>query len=99
MAITNYAKNTVGQQRKPGTLSRHEWSVRARELACRGQDSPHSKLLDIDVIDIRSASRQRVKMLQYIRENLSNAAIAKRYGISESALEKIVTYQTWSHLA
>lgn len=67
--------------------------------AARGQDLPQSKLLEIDVIDIRSASRQRANLLQYIRDNLSNEALAKRHGISVSTLEKVVTYQTWGHVA
>jgi hypothetical protein len=99
MAATNYSKHIGGRQRKQGTRDRHDYLQRARELAPRGQDLPHSKLLEIDVIDIRSASRQRVKMLQYIRDNLSNEALAKRYGISISTLEKVVTYQTWGHVA
>lgn len=99
MAASNYATHVGGRQRKPGTLDRHEYQQRARELAPRGQELPQAKLLEIDVIDIRSASRQRIKMLQYIRDNLSNDALAKRYGISVSTLEKVVTYQTWGHLA
>lgn len=70
-----------------------------RMNAARGQDLPQSKLLDIDVIDIRSASRQRLNLLQYIRDNLSNEALAKRHGTAVRNIEKIVTYQTWSHIA
>jgi hypothetical protein len=99
MAASNYADHVVGRQRKPGTRDRHNYLQRARELAPRGQELPHSKLLEIDVIDIRSASRQRLKLLQYIRDNLSNDALAKRYGISISTLEKVVSYQTWGHIA
>jgi hypothetical protein len=99
MAATNYAKQNPGRQRKSGVMDRHTWQQRARELAPRGQELPQSRLLELDVIDIRSASRQRLKLLQYIRENLSNESLAKRYKISVSTLEKVVTYQTWSHVA
>lgn len=98
MAATAYAKHVGGRQRKAGTLGRHEYLVRASELALRGQDLPQSKLLDIDVIDIRSAHRQRLKLLTYIRENLSNAALAKRHGVAQSSIEKIVSYHAWGHL-
>lgn len=79
--------------------TKYSQSNKCRMNAARGQDLPNSKLLEMDVIDIRSASRQRVNMLQYIRDNLSNEALAKRYGISTSTLEKVVTYQTWGHIA
>ena len=97
MAASLYSKHVGGRQSR--NMPRHEYLVRARELAPRGQDLPHAKLLDMDVVDIRSAHRQRLKLLQYIRENLSNEALAKRHGIGTSTVEKIVTYQTWSHIA
>jgi DNA-binding NarL/FixJ family response regulator len=80
-------------------MSRTEWQSRARELAPRGQELPHAKLLDIDVVDIRSAHRQRLKLLQYIRDNLSNAAIAKKHGVHHRTIEKIVSYESWGHVA
>ena len=99
MAATKYAKHVGARQRKPGTLARHDYLIRATEHAARGQDLPQSKLLDIDVISIRSAHRQRLKLLQYIRDHLSNSALARQYGIAQSNIEKIVTYQTWGHVA
>lgn len=98
MAASNYAQHTGKALRRPGVMPRHEWSVRAKELAARGQDLTQSKLLEMDVIDIRSAARQRVKLLQYIRDNLSNAAIAKRHGVCVRNVEKILSYETWGHL-
>ena len=98
MAATNYAKQNPGRQRKPGTLDRRTYQQRSRELAPRGQDLPHAKLLEMDVIDIRSAHRQRLKLLTYIRDNLSNQALAKRHGVAVRNIERIVTYETWSHL-
>lgn len=99
MAATQYAQNHAGRQRKDGVQDRHAYLQSARANAARGQDLPQSKLLDIDVIDIRSAHRQRLKLLQYIRDNLSNAALAKRHNTAESNIEKIVTYQSWGHIA
>ncbi len=99
MASTHYARHVLGRQRRPGIMERREWQLRARELAARGQDLPQSKLLDIDIVDIRSAHRQRLKLLQYIRDNLGNAALAKRHGISVRNIENIVAYKTWSHIA
>lgn len=98
MAATKYAQHTGKALRRPGVMPRHEWSIRAKELATRGQDLTQSKLLDLDVIDIRSAARQRAKLVQYIRDNLSNAALAKRHGVHIRNVEKILSYETWGHL-
>ena len=99
MAASNYAKHTGGRQRLAGTTDRHTYLQTARQNALRGQELTHSKLLDIDVIDIRSASRQRIKLLDYIRDNLSNNALAKKHGVHIRSIEKIVSYETWGHVA
>ena len=99
MAITNYARNNPGRQRKEGVMYRHQYLQEARQNALRGQELPQSKLLDMDVIDIRSAHRQRIKLLDYIRNNLSNEALAKKHGVNVRNIEKIVSYETWGHVA
>lgn len=86
-----------------GRMSRHnidrdEYVQRRSEFARRGQDLPHTKLLDLDVIDIRSAARQRQALLKHIRENLSNAALAKRYGVHKRTIEKVLSRESFSHL-
>ena len=98
MAASKYALHVGGRQRRhPLTLG--EYDGRRKEFAACGQSLPQSKLLDIDIIDIRSAHRQRVKLLQYIRDNLSNQALAKKHGLHVRNIEKIVTYNTWGHVA
>jgi hypothetical protein len=99
MAASIYAKHVGERQRKPGTTDRHTYRQSARSNAPRGQKLPQSKLLDLDIEDIRSAHRQRIKLLQYIRDNLSNAAIAKKHGVSVRGIERIVSYETWSYVA
>ena len=99
MAASIYAKHVGERQRKPGTTDRHTYRQSARANALRGQKLPQSKLLDLDIEDIRSAHLLRIKLLQYIRDNLSNAAIAKKHGISVRGIERIVSYETWSHVA
>lgn len=88
----------MGRGSKHHGIDRIEYRARASEFAVRGQDLPQAKLLELDVIDIRSAHRQRQKLLQYIKDNLSNEALCTRYGIHIRTLEKIVTRQTWTHL-
>jgi DNA-directed RNA polymerase specialized sigma24 family protein len=70
----------------------------AAQYAPRGQDLPQTKLLDMDVIDIRSAKRQREALLKHIRENLSNEALAKRYGVHQRTIEKALSRETHSNL-
>lgn len=79
-------------------LDRAGYRARASEFSPRGQDLPHAKLLDMDVINIRSAKRQRDALLAHIKENLSNAALCERFGIHPRTLEKILSRETWCHL-
>lgn len=79
-------------------LNRDEWEQRRTEYAARGQDLPHAKLLDLDVITIRSAKKQREALLKHIRENLSNAALARQFGVHEKTVEKVMSRETWNHL-
>ena len=79
-------------------MTRAEYLQRRTEFAVRGQALPQSKLLDMDVISIRSAKRQRDKLLAYIRKHLSNQALCTQYGIHRRTLEKILARETWSHL-
>ncbi len=79
-------------------MIRAEYLQRRTEFAARGQALPQAKLLDVDVIDIRSAKRQRDRLQQYIRDNLRNDALCTQYGIHPRTLEKILARETWSHL-
>lgn len=85
--------------RRDGVTDRHTYLQSAMANAPRGQELPQAKLLDMDVIDIRSAHRQRIRLLQYIRDNLSNAAIARKHNTHVRNIEKIVSYASWSHIA
>lgn len=98
MARTRYAEAHTKPARRPGVLERREYLQRARELAVRGQDLPQAKLLDLDVVAIRSAVKQRENLRQYIRDNLSNDALAKQFGVSVRAIERITANETWGHL-
>ena len=90
---------TPARRANQNPLDRREYQLRATSLAKRGQELPHSKLLDIDVISIRSAVRQRQNLLTYIRENLSNDALCKQYGVSEHVISRTVAYQSYGHIA
>lgn len=98
MAITRYAQHAVNARRS-GVMERGEYLSRARELAKRGQELPQTKLLDLDVVTIKSAFRQREKLRQYIKENLSNEALAKQFCVHVRTIERIGQCETWSHIS
>lgn len=98
MARTNYAKNHVTPARREGVLDRDEYLLRARELAPRGQDLPQSKLQQDGVEAIRSAARQRESLRQHIRDNLSNEALARQFGVHVRTIEKVLSAESWSHV-
>ncbi len=87
----------MGRGSKHG-LHRDEWEQRRTEFVARGQALPQTKLLDMDVISIRSARRQRLALLAHIKANLSNEALAKKYGVHVSTIEKALSNETWCHL-
>lgn len=98
MARSKYAAHVDDRVRKDTVLDRQEWTLRAGEFCQRGQDLPQAKLLDCDVIDIRSAKRQRDALKKHIKDNLSNESLCKRYGIHIRTLEKVLSRETWTHL-
>ena len=83
---------------RPGVLPRAEWLGRAAEFCARGQDLPQAKLLDLDVVQIRSAMRQRENLRKHIKEHLSNEALAVKHGVHVRTIEKISTYESWGHI-
>lgn len=97
MARTKYSDHAI-QIRREGTKSRDEYLLTARSMALRGQELPQTKLLDMDVVSIRSAARQRESLRNHIRDNLSNEALAKSYGVHIRNIERILSYETWSHI-
>jgi hypothetical protein len=79
-------------------LSREEYIQRREEFAPRGQDLPQAKMIDLDILSIRSAARQRKNLIKHIKDNLSNEALAKQFGVHVSTIEKILSYETWGHV-
>jgi len=84
--------------RPDSVLERGEYLSRTREFAKRGQDLPHASLLDLEVIAIRQAQSQREDLRAFIREELSNDALAAKFKVHVRTIEKILSRETWSHL-
>ena len=85
--------------RPDNRMERGEYLSRSRSMALRGQDLGQSKLNDDDIKEIRSASEQREKLRQHIRETLSNDALAKKLNVHIRTIEKVLSYETWGHIA
>lgn len=98
MARTKYAEH-VGAPQRRNPLTWHEYQSRRTEFAPRGQELPQTKLLAMDVVNIRSAARQRENLRKHIAENLSNQALAKAYGVHLRTIEKVLSRETGSHIA
>ena len=98
MAQCNYDNENGTRGHRAGTMPRHEYLLRASEFAARGQGLPQAKLLNLDVISIRSAARQRDALRKHIADHLSNAALAKKYGVHINNIEKIIRREAWSHI-
>jgi hypothetical protein len=99
MAQTHYSKIHGKAVRGSGVMSRNEYLTRRTEFAPRGQELPHAKLLDLDVLTIRSAAKQRESLRKHIKDNLSNVSLAIQFGVHVRTIEKIVQYETWGHVA
>ena len=84
--------------RPENVLERGEYLSRARELAPRGQDLPQAKLIDLDVIAIRSAVVQRQNLRNHIAQNLRNEALAQKFGVHVRTIEKVTQRETWGHI-
>lgn len=98
MAQTQYSKSHVATARREGVMSRHEYVLRAREVAPRGIQLPQSKLMPLDVVEIRSAQRQREALKRHIKNNLSNEALAARFCVHVRSIEKVLSREVWGHV-
>lgn len=85
----------MGRGSKHG-VHRDEWEQRRTEFVRRGLELPQAKLMPLDVAEIQSAARQRQKLRQYIATNLSNTALAEKFGVHERTVEKVLSRETWS---
>ena len=86
------------QHRPEKVMERGEYLTRARELAPRGCALPQSKLIEGDVLAIRSAAVQRQNLRNHIAQNLSNEALAQKFGVHVRTIEKVVQQETWGHV-
>lgn len=79
-------------------MTRDEYLIRSVELAPRGNKLPHAKLSPDQVECIRSSAKQRDRLRQHIRDNLSNESLAMQFGVHVRTVEKVLQGYTWSHV-
>lgn len=79
-------------------LTREEWLVAPHAYAKRGLELPQTKLTPLDVIAIRQAAQRRERLRKEINDTLSNAALAKQFGVSERTIERALAYETHGHV-
>lgn len=84
----------MGRGSKHG-IDRDQWLGDAALYCARGIRLPHAKLMPLDVAEIRSAARQREALRQHIRNNLSNEALARKFGVHVRTIEKVLSYENW----
>lgn len=80
-------------------LTRDEWSIAPHSYVARGAELPHAKLTPEQVAAIRHAAAERERMRREITERLSNAALARQYGVHERTIEKAIARESYAHVA
>jgi ethanolamine ammonia-lyase small subunit len=79
-------------------MTRFEYQQREIELAKRGEDLPQSRLTDADVKAIKEACQRRADLREWIADNLSNEALARKYGVHIRTVERITQLKGWIHI-
>lgn len=98
MAQTNYSKSFGKAVRAKKVQSRENYNLTASARALRGTDLPQARFTNDDVLEIRSAIVQRENLRQYIKNNLSNEALAAKFSVHYRTIERIIQRETWVHL-
>ena len=69
-----------------------------RLYAKRGTELPWAKLNENLVARIRAEHAEKERMKRELDAKHSAAALAARYGVSKSAVEKVLSYAAWVHV-
>ena len=63
-----------------------------------GFDLPQTKLPDKAINEIRNAKDRRDELRKQITDTLSNAALAKKWGVHRRTIEKVLSFETGRHV-
>ena len=75
-----------------------EFRQRQREFSARGSALPFAKLDEESVKSAREEYERARFAIAYIQQNYSIAGLARKYGVSKGAMEKVLNYSTWGHV-
>ena len=75
-----------------------EFRQRQREFSARGSALPFAKMDETSVKAAREEYERARAAIAYIQQNYSIAGLAKKYGVSPGAMEKVLNYSTWGHV-
>jgi hypothetical protein len=64
----------------------------------RGEQLPQTKITNAQVLEIRAAAEKRRDLREWIAENLSDKALAAKYGVHYRTIEKILMRETHAHV-
>lgn len=64
----------------------------------KGEDYPHAVLTDDIVLDIRSAVTQRERLRKFLSTELTNEALANKYGVTPRQIQRVIAKQNWRHI-
>lgn len=67
-------------------------------MIAHGTDLPQAVLSEAAVIEIRAAREKRDDLRAHIKANLSNEAMAAKFGVHVRTIEKVVGYGSWRHV-
>lgn len=79
-------------------MTRDEFLIRQHEFVARGEALPHAKLTEQEVKEARQIREQAQLFRKWIDEHFSVEGLARRYGVSTGAMEKVLNYTTWRHV-
>lgn len=71
-----------------GTHLENMKDMTARGRQCKGSDSPHAKLTEVDIVEIRSL----------IEKKKSDTEIARKFNVSRTTIGYIRRGKTWTHV-
>ena len=65
----------------------------------RGEELPQSKMNEDSVREARKIYSESREAIKKLNEEFSIKGLAKRYGVHVRTMEKILSGETWSHIA
>jgi len=99
---TYYAEDELGMTPEEATakrkMSKSSDDPLHRLRFKRGEQLSHNKLTARDVKWIREQVEERER-LRHEANKMSNAKLAEKLGVHQRTVDRVISYQNWSHVA